>query len=434
MGDDNESDVDEHELYELAVLAYVPALPKEIQHQIFSFCDLTSRGALCRVNKELHAQVTPLLWRHLDFVEVFEDDQLVEATRKFFVMCDVLMDESPERFATLASYVQTLDVGRLHGVNIVQEEYNGSDFIYFNPHEPEEGSRCVFDVIARFTNLTMLSMYMKNWWGFRSRLGPLEASARKLACGLTKLDSLKLGGQMSTDVLLALLSNAEQIKDLTLINLIVSPGQDSGPDGIAFLSDICQRFTSLETLHLCKLADLEPQLSDDEESDGTSESDLIEEFVSGMRWRFPRESEVAVLQDWASLIHHSSKSLRSLTLENRYLCGHGFERDLIIDPGNTHPDDYGVFSIRESQRFLFPEFSNNEWPQLKKLTLVGMGKAEDVERAVLHLEPQVHVEQRPARIEIMEGDVTPEQISTPMEFTCIPLSAWLEDIPEGSQP
>ncbi|CAH0055583.1 unnamed protein product [Clonostachys solani] len=391
----------EYERYELEALTRIPAMPREVQDLIFSFCDVTSYLALCVINKEWNARITPLLWAHLDFADEFMEEELVETTRKFFATCDTIIDESPERFAALASHVQTLDVGRLHGVNIVHEEFNGDGLIFFGG---DVGERCVFDVIAQFTNLQSLSVYVKSWW----ESPDLEATGRALARGLTKLTSLKLGGQMSTDVLLGLLSKPQQLKDLTLINLISVPGQDHGPDGIAFLSGISHRFTSLETLHLCKLADLDGRLWDDGDRN----------YASGMRWGFPRESEISVLEDWASILRNTSTTLQSLTLENRYLCSNRFERrpSFTIDPGNTHPADYGAFSIRESQRMLFPELSNRQWPQLSDLTLVGMGTVQDVNQAVSHLEPRVHVEQRPARIQIMEGDVTPEEISTPVEF------------------
>ncbi|CAG9988154.1 unnamed protein product [Clonostachys byssicola] len=407
--DNNESENSwsdgDYERYELEALARIPTMPQEVQDLICSFCDSYSHLALCALNKEWNARITPLLWADLEFADEFEDEDLVERTRKFFAACDTMIDESPERFAALASYVRTLNLGRLHGVNIVHQEFDGNPYVFF---DDGDGGRCVFDVIARFINLQSLSVYVKNWW----EIPNLAASGRALARGLTKLTSLKLGGQMSTDVLLGLLNKPEQLKDLTLINLIEVPGQDYGPDGIAFLSGISHRFTSLETLHLCKLADLDGRLEDDENN---------REFASGMRWRFPRESEVSVLEDWASLLRNTSTTLQSLTLENRYLCSSSFNDDRcrgsVIDPGNTHPAEYGAFSIRESQRMLFPELANRRWRRLSNLKLIGMGTVEDVSQAVSHLEPRVHVEQRPAHIETMGGDATPEEISTPIEFT-----------------
>lgn len=213
---------------------------------------------------------------------------------------------------------------------------------------------------------------------------------------------------MSTDVLLGLLAKPENIEHLSLINLIECPSQDSGPDGIVFLSGIHDRFTSLKKLHLCKLADLEGRLTIPDDGD--------DDYASGMRWRFPREAEVSVLEEWAALLLHSSSTITELTLENRYLCGSGYtDWDRKIDPGTTHPAEYGAYSIRESQRLLFPVLSR-EWPKLTTMTLVGMGNIEDVAQAVRHLEPRVQIEQQLASLHRIGGDATPEEISTPDHF------------------
>jgi hypothetical protein len=321
-----------------------------------------------------------------------------------------MIAELPERFAALAANVQTLDVGRLHGINIVHEEFNGSEYIFFRFFV--KGRRCIFDVIAYFTNLEVLSIYMKNWWG---NLG-LNTSGNALPSAT--LRSLRLGGHMSMHVLLQLLDEPTELKHLTLINLIETPGQ--AHDGITFVSRVCDRFNKLETLHLCKLADLDGRLEEDEDEPGNeSDEEYEREYASGMRWRFPRESEVAVLEDWSLLLRHTSKTLRELTLENRYLCSYNLCVGGVVNPDDTHPADYGAFSIRECQRMLFPEFLSQEWPKLEKLTLVGMGTIEGVSLAVSHLEPQVHIEQRPATIETMVGDATPEKISTPVELANI---------------
>jgi hypothetical protein len=135
-----------------------------------------------------------------------------------------------------------------------------------------------------------------------------------------------------------------------------------------------------------------------------------------MRWEFPRESESAVLDEWTHLLRHTTSTLEELILENRFLCRHGFD-DLSpqIDPGNSHPADYGAYSFKETQEALFPVLSE-DWPMLKNLSLIGIGKVEDVTREICHLESRVHIEQYPAGIELMKGDVKPEQISTPVYF------------------
>jgi hypothetical protein len=155
---------------------------------------------------------------------------------------------------------------------------------------------------------------------------------------------------MSTDILLGLLAKPENIEHLSLINLIQSPGQDNGPDGIVFLSGIHDRFTSLENLHLCKLADLDGNLTDDKSDE---DEDGWPDYASGMGWKFPREAEVSVLEEWAALLLHSSSTITELTLENRYLCGSDYtDWDRQINLVTTHPAEYGAYSIRERKASL----------------------------------------------------------------------------------
>ncbi|TVY76020.1 hypothetical protein LSUE1_G009113 [Lachnellula suecica] len=270
------------------------------------------------------------------------------------------------------------------------------------------GRRNVFDVIAQFPYLHTLSICIKNWWGYHD----LESSRRALTEGLTSLQELKVGGQMP--------------EDLSLIDLIESPGQDNGPSGVCFLTGMCHRFTNLKTLHLCKLADLDPRLPNDDEEESNddesdAESDGEKEYASGMWWEFPRHAEVSVLEEWADLVSHTSSTLEELTLENRYLCADGRsgledKQSTKKDTANTHPADFGAWSIRESQRILFPVLAEG-FPKLEKLALIGMGAVEDVTQAVCHLEPRVQIVQGLAGIEHLGGDVTPMQISTPVEFT-----------------
>lgn len=80
------------------------------------------------------------------------------------------------------------------------------------------------------------------------------------------------------------------------------------------------------------------------------------------------------------------------------------------------PPEFGAFSVQECQKALFPVLSSEEWPRLEKLVLVGMGKEEDVNRAVAHLEGKVEIKLRLAGVQEMGGDATPMQISTPIEF------------------
>ena len=397
----------------IAPLALLPTLASELQNLIFSFCNMSSLAVLCRLNKYWYARTMPLLWGEIDFVRECNSDDPTEYSRHFFAVCDALMDEKPERWAILAASVRKLNLGRLHGINMVRDgEWDGSDdYIFFDSWAPVD-RRNVLDVVAQFTNLDTLSVYVKNWWGYTQ----LAASGKALAQSLTNLKSLKTGGQMSTDVLLGLLARPENLQHLSLINLMHTPGQDNGPDSIVFLSDIYDRFTSLKSLHLCKLADLDGKLSDNDNDEEDSEDEGERKYDSCMRWKFPRESEVSLLKEWAALLRHCSSTLEVLTLENRYLCGRRYnDEGLGINPGVTHPAKYGAFSIGQSRKILFPVLSG-EWPKLRQLTLIGMGEVEDVKQALRHLRPQVEIEQRLAGIEMIGGDVTPEQISTPREF------------------
>lgn len=402
--------------FELSTLSRLPSLPHEVQDSIISFCDIPSLGVLCKLNRRWRQIATPHLWRNLNFPEAYDDNELIEATRCFFATCYNMIENSPARFETLSSYVQTLDVGRLHGLNILLYPYTDDcgDFPFFDEYEGRD--RCVFDIIARFRNLESLSFYLKNWWGFAD--DKRNKCDTVLAEGLTKLRSLSFGGQMPDDVLKGLFAHPQNLTDLTLVNLHACPGQDDGPDGIVFLTkEICQNLKSLETLHLCKLGDLDGREDYDQEEDDGSDHEGPD-YASGMRWPFPREAELDVLKEWQMLLQHTAGTLRKVTLENRFLCSYGFEKgaDDTIDPGNKHPVDFGAFSIRESQRVLFPELEKQAWPRPEELTLVGMGDLDVANVAVAHMKDRVRVEQRLATIETMGGDATPEQISTPVEF------------------
>lgn len=392
--------------------AALTTLPAELKRRILEMCDETEDLLiLCQLNKDWYEWMMPLIWGEIDFVSKFEGGDLARRTCRFFAHCDTLMTEMPKRWPALAARVRKLNLGRLHGVNILHDEWDGYDYAFFE--EGVEGNN-VFDVIAQFTNLDSLSIYLKNWWGFSD----LSLIGVGLGRGMKNLKTLKVGGQMPPNVLNELLTYPENIEHLSVINLHECPGQGHGPDGITIYYEP-NRFSNLKSVHLCKLADLDGRLTyedSDQDSDEDSEDDAEEpKYASHMRWKFPRESEVSQLEEWAALLGSCSNTLEEVTLENQYLCGRRYDDDRDIDPGVTHPAEYGAFSIRESQRLLFPVLLQ-EWPKLKKLVLIGMGKIEDVNQTVHHLEPRVHVEQRLAGRQTIAGDATPEQISTPSYF------------------
>jgi hypothetical protein len=411
---------DEYNAWDLDALALLPTLPQEIQDRIFECCDITSLAVLCRLSKHWKKRMTPLLWEKVDFVETFDDNEIevVERSRKFFVLCDKLMAEEPARWNTLSPLVRKLGFGRVHGINIVHKEWDFDDYPYFD--FPEEGmpmKRNIFDIVAQFTNLNSLSVYVKNWWGYSG----VKHSGAALTQAMANLKSLKIGGQMPPDVLSGLLANPEGMEHLSLINLHATPGQDDGPDAVGIPRRVESRFSSLKTLHLVKLADLHGDLSGEDSSDEDDEDDERDRhYDSGMSWAFPRDSEAMVFRQWASLLAHSSKTLTNVILENRYLTSHLPHEvtEKPINPGVTHPVTFGAHSTQKSHETLFPVFDEkNMWPNLKTLTLIGMGSEQCVSQAFNHLEAQVQIEQRLATIEKMEGDCTPKQITTPIEFS-----------------
>lgn len=110
--------------------------------------------------------------------------------------------------------------------------------------------------------------------------GELEAVAKALQAGLTKLRRVRVGGQISPDVLNALLYCAEQVETLALINLIYGPDQREGPGPVLFLQPIQHRFEHLSFLHLSKLAA------------------LYEDYtLAGLRWEWDTEQEILLLQE-----------------------------------------------------------------------------------------------------------------------------------------
>ncbi|CAG8978143.1 hypothetical protein HYALB_00013026 [Hymenoscyphus albidus] len=379
-----------YEEFELQCLGVIPSLPAELQDRIVKTCDTSSLVILVQLNKSWNHRVTPLLWENLDFVNGWDqpDDEPPERVHRFFVTCYDLKEDQPERWATLAPLVRTLDLGRLHGINLI---------------------------IAEFVNLESLSVYVKSWWG-----GRVEGAAT-LARGLTRLRSLKVGGQFPDNLLQGLFVHAESIEHLSILNLHTTPGQDNGPDGFALNSEIYARLTRLKSLHLCKLADLDGSMPQRErytylQQDDGDEEVIEYEFASGMPWEFPRNSEVAVLNAWAKMLQRCSETLEEVTLENRYLCCNDLNPSARIQPGGIDPLEYGAYSIQQSQEILFPVFSSQDWPKLKRLTWIGMGEQEEVRRATSYPDERVEIEVHLAAIQQMYGDVTPIQVSTPMEF------------------
>jgi len=391
------------------LLTHVLTLPTELQHRVFASCRKPTLATLSRLNKAWHTHTLPFLWSDIDFVHDFESSDLVHNTQKFFRSCTNMIGESSDHWPMIAPSVHKLNLGRLQGINIITSN-NWEEYDFWD--EWGNTDRNIFDVVACFVNLQSLALYMKNWWGDDEQL---SKTADAVAAGSKHLKVLKLGGQMSPIVLRALVAIPENIESLSLYNLIRVPGQDNGPDGITFLDGLHDKFTSLKSLELCKLADMDPGGLSEEEDGADDEEEDDRAFVSGMRWKFPRDAEKLVLKEWARLLKTCSNTLESLTLENRYLCGPTFEEVASIDPGVTDPADYGLFSLRETKRILLPVLGK-EWPKLQNLNLIGMGATEEIDEVVKHLLPRVKIVHLAAGVQIMQGDATPEEIGTPVEF------------------
>jgi len=278
-GHSSEED-DGYHSWEMSALALMATLPPELQNQIFEISDVEALLVLCRLNKHWYKKMLPWIWEDIDFATGIDPYDAVNRTRHFFALCDKLMDAAPERWSILASSVRKMNIGRLHGINIVHEDWGGDDFVFFCEQENTR-KRNVFHVVAQFINLDTLSVYIKNDWNFQER-----KAGKALSKGLKNLRSLKIGGQLPDDVIGALLNKPEIIEHLSIINLHNCPGQDNGPDGATFLSvENAKRFTSLRTLHLCKFADLDGRLSDelDNEGSGNEEDEWkAPDFASGM--------------------------------------------------------------------------------------------------------------------------------------------------------
>lgn len=409
--------LDPQHAVEVETLAFIPALPFELQSRIFAFCDSPSLSALSQLSKGFHMRFLPLLWQNINFGTDF-GDEAEEASQDFFSLCRDMMKNDPERFATLASHVRILDAGWVDSLEISDlRVWTAGDFDLSQ-------LMCVFDVIAMFSNLESLSIYVK---ATQHGACPRHETGEALAKGLRSLQCLKIGGHIPCAVLSGLLANGQSLRDLTLINIIPSPSQSRSPDTVAWLSDAdCTRLSRLRKLHLCKLAELDGharyrdrlESGQDSTEEGGDESLADSYYLYIMSWKFPQGGELKLLAEWANLLQSTSDSLQSLRLENRFLCGDSsmdYESDF-LKPSKAQLDDYGSISIAVSQRVLLPMLRDHNWPELKELTLAGMGELADNALPLAHLKGRVRVQHLSSRWQYLIEDVVPEQISVPHEF------------------
>lgn len=375
------------------------SLPEEMKVQILESCDNDTLATLCRTNREMHEKALPMLWTDLDFEE--DSNQELGVQRRFLMHCDRFARVNPGRWSHLGHLVRTLNLFRLPGINITNdlEDRYGNNNIDFVIWPTKEGDSNVYDVAALFPNLENLSLFVKDWWGFTS----LAGSAAELEARLTNLRRVTTGGQVPPEILLALLSKAEQIEHLSLINLVYSPGQDHGPDPVLFLDSLQHRFSSLTYLHLSKLAMLD--------EDPT---------IAGLRWGLDIEQERGLLLEWAGLLENVHETLVTLILENRYHTvgcrTYPHEELWEAEDEDAVLRKYGKGASDRYKKILFPAFEDYEWPSLREVTAMGIHLLEGQHSPFERMGPRVSVEILPGSLVNVTDEVTPMNISPPNEM------------------
>lgn len=345
------------------------AFPPELQTEILSFLDSHTLSSMCRTNKTISDITTPVLWRTIDFGDESSRDQLA----RFFAACDLLRVQNPGRWRYLASQVRCLIAGWLEDVYI--HYLDDDEIIYSHLERGQFGlvsrNATIWDIIADLSNLRELSLY------------PYEAldfpRPKRFLCEglrLPHLKKLQIGGDISTENMLALLDTPENIRDLSLFALQEGEaGYDHGPSTLLSLSTIQERFSNLKTLHLCKFTELTGRCYD--------------RLTFG--WSSYEANDRAILEEWKTFIRHVSSTLEHLTLEDRYLI---FE----VDAGP--PEHWTGASNERFQQILLPTLATQSWPLMKMLTLVGLYPVHlDTQLDLLHdLRPRMDVEYYPCNV------------------------------------
>jgi len=342
---------------------------------IVESCDMPTLYQLCLTNRDLYDLASPALWRTIDFVPLNPGRarlDLAEWQRRFFAHCDVWRHEHPERWRVLAARVETLRLPRLAGPLISHQSLKHPDV--FNESELYCGpaSTTIFNIIACLPRLRTLSLFLKNDWE-----GPREGEVQALKRVLAGVTSLRIGGQIDVGYVQALLSYPEAIEDLSLINIVEQCGQEYGPNPMLFLKPVQQRFTSLKSLHLSKIGDI----------------DIGDEYDP--------ELERASLEEWAGLLRGASKTLIDLTLE---ICYSGFRRG-----PDQEETERGLHSGEQFKEIILPVLQGTEWERLESLTFIGLDDMNPIDG----LPERVDVEYRPEREVTYNWDVTPLEVSPP---------------------
>ena len=398
------------------------ALSAELQIILLRSFNLTTLGRACRLNKAISAQATRIFWTSIDLKDRVDpichdcgrwwcsraDDgrwQLKEMLQKFFLTSHGLQQTRTTRWKELAAHVTYLRLVKVPGIRI------GEWLTHFVTYLPVEILRpfrqdfdysaeqpTIWDVICDFGSLEELELYSEHSWQDQLRA---EDLAPKMQGALPRLGKLKIGGDMSKELMMALLLTAhDTLEELSCIALLDGTvGQDYYSRGLLHLAEASSEkpFPKLKSLHLFKLAELTefPPPTEEEEHPTNDES--------GVPWPLEESDDRGSLQDWATFIGRVSDNLESLTLEDCYLVGNPIkDRARLINPGNAYPEprlplregtpdsgdnssspeteqpdgmdpvNWGAGSRRRFREKLLPVLAEQAWPHLKKLALTGL--------------------------------------------------------------
>ena len=402
-------------------------LPTEIQTYLLYFLDLQTLAKVCRLNKRILALANPLLWREIDFKTTKTETERWDfeaSLQHFFLTCYLLRETRLLRWQQLAGFVQYLRLVKVPDMQIgywaeqaikwkTEEEKRDFKWGFPTPPDPEyyRPQETVWDIICFFHNLEELHIYIQQ--DFEHGIRDVEL-AQKMRGALPHLRRLKIGGDVDKEMMLGLLSTAHQSLEYLSCTALQdgTAGQDYHSRGLLFLEEVSatRSFPKLNSLHLCKLAELFRNPLYDE-NNGNDEFENPQNEESGLRWQWEVEDDLNSLKDWATFIQRTSSNLEILTLEDAYLVG-GYKfgnKARKINPGGRYcgfpggpsaiasdcqsgetesepveseleaeeeqeldPITYGAASRLRFRQTLLPVLAEQAWPKLRKLVLVGL--------------------------------------------------------------
>lgn len=420
------------------------ALQDELQVLILEECDMDVLFNLCLVNRELYSKAHPILWKIIDFLsspqfDAWDDD---DNHRRFLMTCVRIRESYPSRWAELAALPKVLKLARVAGIYVSP---SGESPDWQGDHRvPVSEQLSIFDIISDFHNLETFSLFVKSSLFFTEIS---TETCSKIKENMPKLKEIELGGEVSGDVVQALLTKAEQIEKLSLINIVMQGGQETHPTDCWYLEGMVNRFTSLRCLHLSKLAELHH----------------FHRQATSSRFSFEIANEKRMLRDWARFLGHVSSSLTHLTLGNCYYMNNHHDSSYVLkqlerleneqknagseidaleledyvnmnenanevqaengdsseenssdtdeeeEEREIDPTGYGKGSSDRARNILFPAMAALQWPKLEKLVLKGMKTF----RPLTFLDLKVDVEYRRGGMSHSYDDVTPMVLSPP---------------------